>query len=236
MGTWRTLTSLMVVGIVGLVVVVIAVNLINAQRQSIPTAQSFSPGQIIQRIEPLGELVTYRYPIAEAGREIQMQFGLGGICSVGANHVIQGEVQAGIDLDQLAEGDVTNDKAINTYRIVLPAARLTSCTLDPIDTQQYQRWGSTPFCPADFDEIRRLASYDALVDFRDAAISEGIFEDAERQAKVVLENFIGALTESTIIIDFTARENVLVNADSSCMPVPPDGWSYSEQNGQWEKN
>lgn len=196
-----------------------------------PIANVFSNQTIVQSIRPLGQLTSIRVQMAKADILVNLRYGAVNVCNVWANHVAQGTVEAGIDLSRIRPEDILFDSEDDLYRVMLPSAQITSCSLDPVATQQYTSGGMTPLCPANTDEMRRLASYNALIEFRDDAIENGILEQAEMQASIVLSHFIRALTGREAEIAFKPREGLVF--PQSCMPEPPSPWIFNEQENRW---
>jgi len=185
---------------------------------------------IIQGIQTMGQLVTISAELAKADISVSVRQGALGATSFTVDHVAQGAIEAGIDLSGITEADVQYDEANNAYTVTLPAARLTSCRVDYI--RQYGYSGT--ILPVDRDAARVLAGYVALRDFRDTALEGGILERAQRQAQLVLGNFIRALTGSRqVIINFRADAEGFL--PSSCDPEPPPEWVYIPEENVWTR-
>lgn len=188
---------------------------------------------IVERIKPLGQLVTTRVELATSRIEIATQYGIANVCNIGSLHSAQGFVEAGINLEGFTPENVIYDEVNNSYTLRLPAPTVTNCQLDPMEMIKYHDWGTSPICSADWDEMRRLASYEALIKFRDRAVDEGIIERAERQADLVVSNFVSSLTGATVNIEFVADDTV--SYPRECMPQLPEPWIYNEDKKQWER-
>ncbi|MGQ9887168.1 MAG: DUF4230 domain-containing protein [Aggregatilineales bacterium] len=197
---------------------------------------------IINSILPLGQLVTVNAQLAKADIEIDVRAGLLNTCSFSANHVAVGAVEAGVDLSRLESSDARYDETTQTYYLTLPAPQLTSCRIEFI--RQYNR--SFTACPVDWDEARLLANYTALNDFRNTAVEGGILERAEREARLVIESFVRALTQKNVVVAFVQNgtqpqaTDQLASAQAaglppSCVPQAPQGWIYNEQDRTWRK-
>lgn len=197
-----------------------------------PSAQIKSSQTMFQSIKSLGQLVTLRAEVAKSGIEVITRYGVANICRIGANHVAQGTIEGGIDLSLVVPENIIFDEKTDSYIIQLPSARLTGCYIDPVSTQQYNTWGATAACPMDFDEMRRLASYVAINEFRDDAIEGGFLIEAQVHAESVVTNFVMALTGKNVIVEFLPRENSM---PLSCTPNPPGQWKYDSDSGLWSK-
>lgn len=198
-------------------------------------AQVNSSQTIVQGIQPLGQLVSYRTQMAKVGIEINIRRGIGQVCYFWGIHAAQAAIDAGIDLTQVNESDVVFNEAENAYTLTLPSPEITSCNLDPMQTQQYEKGGDTPLCPMDWDEVRRLASYVALRDFRTEAVEGGLLEAAKRQAEIVLSNFIKAFTNAETVT-ITYREPTEIVYPPSCDPKIPGTWRWDDSIQAWREN
>lgn len=192
-------------------------------RASINTSQT-----LVQGIQPLGQLVSVSAQLAKADISVGIQQGVLNTCGFSANHVAQGAVEAGINLTGITEDDVRYDEASNTYFVTVPAPQVTSCRVDYI--RQYDR--SATACNVDWDEARLLASYTALIDFRDDAIEGGLLNRAETETRLVLGNFIGTVTGSNVQIIFDETTQPL---PPSCQPPSPTGWFIDPATGGWTR-
>jgi len=190
------------------------------------TARATSTETILTGIQPLGQLVSISAQLAKADIDIGVQQGGLNACGFSASHVAQGTIEAGIDISGIAAEDISYDALTGSYTLRLPAPSLTSCRIDLI--RQYSR--STTVCNVDWDEARLLANYISLGDFRDDALEGGILGRAESEARLVLSNFIGALTGSRVTLVFEGTDPPL---PASCSPETPPGWFYDENNNAW---
>jgi hypothetical protein len=194
-----------------------------------PQASVISTQTIVQGIQPMGQLVSVSAQLAKADVQVNINQGTLNACGFGANHVVQGAVEAGIDLTRISEDSIQYDEARDTYVLIVPAPQLTSCRVDYI--RQYSRSFTT--CSVDWDEARVLANYMALVSFRDDAVEGGILNRAEMETRLVLGNFIRLLTGHPVEIVFQQPEEAVLPA--SCQPEAPQGWTYNPDSGLWTK-
>lgn len=194
------------------------------------SAQVVSTQTIVQGILPLGQLVSISVQLAKADVRVDVGQGALNVCGFGADHVVQGAVEAGIDMTQISETDLQYDPVRDRYVLTVPAPQLTSCRVEFI--RQYDR--TTTACNADWDEARLLANYEALNSFRDDALEGGILERAQQEASLVLGNFVRLVTGKQVDIQFRSPEAAAAYPPS-CNPDIPEGWRYNPQNGHWEK-
>jgi len=192
-----------------------------------PIASILSSQTIVQGIQPLGQLVSVSAQLAKADVSVSVGQGALNACGFSANHVVQGAVEAGIDLTQIDETDIRYDAEREVYVLTVPAPQVTSCRVDYI--RQYDRSFTT--CSVDWDEARLLANYQTLIDFRDDAVEGGLLTRAEIETRVVLGNFLRLLTGHPVEIIFETPETPIY--PPSCVPAIPQGWRYDDTNGHW---
>ncbi|MBW4437030.1 MAG: DUF4230 domain-containing protein [Pleurocapsa minor GSE-CHR-MK-17-07R] len=181
---------------------------------------------LLQGIMPLGQLVSVSTQLAKADVNVNVWQGTLNACGYSANHVVQGGVEAGLDLSRIDINDVAYNAVTNTYTVTLPYPQLTSCRVDYI--RQYDRSFTT--CNVDWDEARLLANYSTINDFRDESIEGGILDRAASEARLVVSNFISIVTGASVEIVFDPPEPGTMVA--SCSPSLPDGWQI-DANGTW---
>jgi len=203
--------------------------LTTALRPAPPSASVTSSQTIINRIQPLGQLVSTSAQVAKADIDVSIQQGAFSMCNHSANHVASATIEAGIDLYEIEPGSVTYDEATDTFTIRIPRPVITSCYKDFID--QYERNRTGPTCTVDWDDARQIAQYESLRAFRDEAIEGGLLITAERDARQVLTSFVAALTGSEVVIEFT--DTTGADPAAACNPEPPRDWQYDPANGIW---
>jgi hypothetical protein len=195
-----------------------------------PQAQVISSQTIVQGIQPLGQLVSISVQLAKADVRVNITSGTLNVGGYGANHVVQGAVDAGIDLMRIDADDLGYDEARETYVLIVPEPQLTNCRIEYI--RQYDRSFTT--LGVDWDEARLLANYMALVEFRDDAIEGGILARAEAETRLVLGNFVRLLTGHPVEIVFQPSPEA-TSMPSSCQPDAPPGWTYNPDTNVWRK-
>ncbi|MBI1259290.1 MAG: DUF4230 domain-containing protein [Chloroflexi bacterium] len=194
-----------------------------------PVAAVVSTQTIVQGIQPLGQLVSVSVQLAKADVKISVATGVLGSGSYSANHVVQGAVEAGVDLTKIGPNNLGYDTTKDSYTLIVPEPALTSCRIDYI--RQYD-WSAT-LLNVDWDEARLMANYTALIDFRDDAIKGGILERAEAETQLVLGNFVRAVSGHPVEIVFQKPETPVT--PPSCEPDPPQGWVYLPDRNVWSK-
>ncbi len=194
--------------------------------------QITSADAIIQSIQSHGTLLTTTVDFSGTFA-VNSRYGM--VCNVGANHQMYGSVQAGVDLMLLNADDIVIDEEAQALTIMLPAPSLIGCSVDPVRSYQYDKWGETLFCPMDEDKFRRFAGYLATNSFEADAISGGIFErakvDATDAVDHVLTQMFSQYEDLSITIDFKPETTRVLPA--SCEPPIPEGYIYDARTGTW---
>jgi len=193
------------------------------------TAAVISTQTIVEGIPPLGQLVSVSVQLAKADVKVSVNTGVLAAGSYSANHVVQGAVDAGVDLTKIGPDNLGYDSATNSYTLIVPEPQLTSCRVDYI--RQYD-WSAT-LLNVDWDEARIMANYMALIDFRDDALKGGILERAEAETRLVLGNFVRAVSGHPVNIVFQKPDQPII--PPSCQPDPPQGWVYDAGGNVWYK-
>ena len=183
---------------------------------------------ILTAIQAKGELVTISKQYAEPNISVSVQDGFLGLCGGTVNHVVEGIVEAGIDLYQIEAIDAEYNPDADSLTLQLPPTQLTSCRIEYI--RQYER--SFTLCRKDWDEYRLLAESIVLPKMRDEALREGILDEAEADTRLALGSFVRAITGSSDIrIEF--RDGPAAEYPTSCKRDLPEGWVFDEESDSW---
>ncbi len=194
--------------------------------QTDPVARVTGTQTVINSIQPLGQVVSVEMQLAKANMSVDIRQGLLNACSFSASYVAQGAVEAGIDLTRIGPDDINYNGLTDTYTLTLPPPQLTGCRIDLVD--QYNE--SVTLCVVDWDSARQLGQYIALNEFRDDALESNILGRAQQQTTLVIGNFVRSLTGSNVTIVY--REDA-PGLPPSCLPDPPDVWSYDPAQEAW---
>lgn len=184
---------------------------------------------IVHSLQGLGQLVTVSSEVAKADIQVSVNEGFLNAGSYSAKHVAVGVIEAGIDISTTNKDHVSYDSTTNTYTLRLPPPNITSCRIEHID----QYGGSLTLLPADWDLLRQLAQHDAIVQFAQDMIENGILERAKEEATLRLGDFIRALTGSQAHIEYEEGDGE-AKLPPSCQPNPPAGWKKGE-DGAWSR-
>ena len=104
--------------------------------------------------------------------------------------IATGEVRAGVNLDELREGDVSVEEGRVTMD--LPEPEILSAALDEEETRVYDRdQGLLNFDPD--EDLETEARREAVRRLEDSARENGILEQAEENAQTSLRAFVQSL-------------------------------------------
>jgi hypothetical protein len=117
--------------------------------------------------------------------------------------VAVGDVVAGVDLAKIRDEDVRVEGATRTVHLRLPAAEVTSSTLDELATHVYRR--STDVLAERKEGLEGDARRQAEEQMRKAAIEGGILERARASAERTLRTLLRALGYDHVEFDWAER-------------------------------
>ncbi len=192
------------------------------------TANIVSSRTIVNSLRGLGQLVTVRGEFATTDLLVSVDEGFLNSGYHSANHVALGSIEAGVDLTQFDRDDVRFDAATGSMYLTLPPPIITSCNIEHIDQNTY----SVSILQKDWDTIRQMAEYDALLQYREDAQEGGILEEAQEEIRYRLGTFLNTLTGAPVHIDFAGT--VEEKFGDTCYPDLPSGWQKDE-DGKWMK-
>lgn len=145
---------------------------------------------IVTQVKPLNDLTTVRYSIQRVIgiREAKQPFGEESLLLL-----VQGEVLAGVKLSDFSSKDV---RFLNehTVAIHLPQPVILQTFIDEKNTKVWDRqitWW-TPWVGYD-PELEHKARLSALEEIKGVAISQGILEQAQKNAQTSIRSFLGAM-------------------------------------------
>ncbi len=109
-------------------------------------------------------------------------------------------IDAGVDLSQVGEGDITIDDDANRIELHLPAPEVTGIEVDNDQTRVYDR-DTGVFTTGDpnLERSARLAAEEIMVD---AALQEGLLDTAEANTETALTEFLTAAGFDEVEITF----------------------------------
>ena len=178
-------------------------------------------------VRTLGKLVLMSFELARADIHVGISRGL---CSHGADHVVEAAIEAGIDFGGIQRNDINYDESSDTYTLQLSPPEITGCQVRYID--QYDR--SRTWCGTDWGELKILGVVQSMPRFIERAQERGILKKAEAHTEIVLGSFIQALTGSRADVRFLKRDDEdEVQLPESCEPEIPSGWTFDTESSTW---
>ncbi len=184
---------------------------------------------IVTSIAPLSRLVTISAQLARADVPVQVASGALNACGYSAYHVVQGTIEAGVDLSLIRPDDIVFDPLRDRYTVTLPGPQYTNCSIDY--SRQYQQSFTT--CVADWDATRILAEYTSMQSMIEDTFEGGLLERAGTEATSVLTGFITALTGKPVDIVFDPSRQPPIPAQ--CERRAPPGWTYDAVLNRWSR-
>ncbi|MCY3778695.1 MAG: DUF4230 domain-containing protein [Chloroflexi bacterium] len=192
------------------------------------SANVVSGRTIVQSLHGLGQLVAVRGEFVKSDVQVSVQEGFLNSGYHSANHVAVGVIEAGVDITRFASEDLRFDLETGVITLTLPEPMITSCNIDHIDQYEY----SVSLLQKDWDTVRQLAEYDAIIQFRQDALEGGILNRAKEDITYRLGTFVNTLTGSPVDIEFKENSNGNVFGDT-CLPDVPGGWQFDAESGEW---
>ncbi len=182
---------------------------------------------IINNLQGMGQLVTVKAEVAKTDVRISIHRGILDFGYYSANHIAVGVIEAGIDFDAINDESVRF--ANDAYTLILPAPIITSCRIEHIDQNEY----SFTLLAADWDTVRQLAQHEAIVQFAEEMIENGILERAKEETAIRIGDFVSNLSGKLVNIEYATASGEPVKPPS-CEPDAPSGWEKDE-NGGWRR-
>jgi len=155
------------------------------------------PVTIINDVRSLARLETIQYSVekiitADSGQEVLTK-----LFGDRLLFVAHGIVIAGIDLNQLETGDL--ELRNNILTVNLPDAEVFIATLDNDKSYVYDR--QTGILTKGEQDLETLARQAAEEEIRNAALEDGILDQAQLNAEIYLERFLDALGFEEVIFE-----------------------------------
>ena len=147
--------------------------------------QLFNVPTVVQQVRTLSELVTVQYVMEKVIVLDDVKW----IAVLGESRVLMvasGRVNAGLDLSAIGPNDITiSGKSI---KVRLPQARIMDAYLDDSQTRVVER---TTGILRSFDkDLEQTARQNAVDDIRRSARFGGILKEADKRARLQLENLL----------------------------------------------
>lgn len=174
---------------IGAFLILLIAVFVSAYLRQVFGIRSLDSQAVVTQVRQLNQLVTVKYSIQRVVglREPKVPFGEESILIM-----VQGEALAGVDLSTVTSHDVTYTGR-RQVTLTLPRAKLFNAFIDEKQTKVWDRqitWW-TPWVPFDPD-LEHKARLQALDDLRNAALSMGIVDQAQKNAETAIRDFLAA--------------------------------------------
>ena len=193
-------------------------------------ANTFSSRVLVDSVYELGQLVTERSEVVLPSVRVSVHEGIFGSGYFSANHRVIASVEAGVDITDMDEESFRVEPMGSTLIVSLPAPMITSCNVEFIDQYDY----SISLGQKDWDAVRQIAEYQALIEFRQHALESGLLDRAKGSISERLGTIFHLLTDFTVHIEYAA-DPPEPRFGASCYPFPPDGWQIDAATGEWTR-
>lgn len=189
--------------LVAIVAVVALVAALIVSRPSDATTLRYTPS-VVTAVKDLARLETVEYHVERVIDLRDQQSLLFGLIHTqdAILFVAVGQVTAGVDLNELADGDVIVDQARNAVRIALPPARVLSTRLDNEHSWVYAR--TTDALAQRHEDLETRARQEAEKSLEQDAIDTGILARARDNAERTVAAFVRSLGYESVTV--TSRE------------------------------
>lgn len=150
--------------------------------------QVMSAPMVLESVQGMGRLTTTRFNYSNVINMV----GDSRIAFLDKDNltmVVVGYVDAGIDLTDLTEDDITITE--DTLTIQLPPPELHNCVLNEFESYVVSR--ETGLFVSAAPEVDAQVRQYAILQFKHAAVEDGIYHEANREAQVVLEPFLSMM-------------------------------------------
>ncbi len=219
-GDWFKTIRLMTTGGVAMLMVVAGVGLWRGgdrfftvlgalfQPTAPPTTQVDVKSIVIQQVRNASELTTAVFTM-QAVVPTSQNATVGGFVlgKTKLLYIAQGEVKAGVDLSQLEAGNVQVDSG--TIRIKLPPPKVLDSKIDVAQSTVYDYdRGFLNLGPDAAAQLQSLAQQEALKQITAAAYTNGLMNQANDRAKLVITQLLSTAGFKQVIVETqTAPEN-----------------------------
>jgi hypothetical protein len=156
------------------------------------------PNTYINEVRALARLETIQYSIEKVITAEQSQGTFSFLFGDRLLFVAHGIVIAGIDMNKIQPDDMELVNGVLNVR--LPAAEVFVASIDNQKSYVYTR--ETGILTKQSVDLETLARQSAEEEIRNAAIQDGILEQAERNAEAYLMKFFNALGYNSVIFTF----------------------------------
>jgi len=195
----RTRTLALLVFVAAIVIAVAAVGLTVFRPGGEGPVLRSTPS-VITEIRDLSRLETVQYHIERVVDLRDQQSLLFGLIKTqdAILFVAVGDVVAGVDLTDLADGDVVVDKATNSVTVTLPPAQILTTTLDNQRSWVYSR--TTDLLAQRHEDLETRARQEAERTLEGAAVAGGILDKARANAEQTVATLVRSLGYTKVTV------------------------------------
>ena len=176
-------------------------------------------------LKPVGNLTTVEVKAAKVGVEVEANVQL---CSFGGEYLVNGIVEAGIDLTHFTEASIVYDEENKRYNVTLPEPQITRCEFT---VERYHDWQSLTCGNVDKDSLDKVVSFTTSKGIIQDVIDGGILDTSKIEARTLIGSIIQMLTEQDATINFVASTTP-TDLPASCSQQEPKGWKL-DSDGSW---
>jgi|GEM_PF-4925499 len=210
--------------IIGLIIAISFLGIIQAFTRG--GDQESSTADFALSLKSMGNLTTVQVKVAKIGVEAEMKTG---ICSFGSDYLINGIIEAGIDLSNFSSSSVTYNSEKGTYAMTLPEPQLTRCEFD---TNRYFDWKS--ICAGiDYRDLDSVARYVASTSMIQDTLDAGILNRSEQETTILIESLVTTLNGKPVEVEYIPQTSES-QLPPSCNLESPSKFKQNDE-GVWEK-
>lgn len=191
-----------------------------------------SPAELAYTLksESMGKLATVVVHAAKIAVDVRINHGL---CEYGAKYYAAIDIEAGIDLGNFSDANITYDEAVQHYQITIPYPELINCEQTPgTDFTRYHDYQSGCGSADRNRNLYPVAGYAAYTEIRED-VREIVGDYAEQQTRHVIEQLVKTLTGKSAEVKFAdPRPEDQQAKPPSCYPKLPANWAKNDK-GNW---
>lgn len=193
-----------------------------------PSVDVMSSRVIINSLRDIGKLVTVTSEPHVRKIRIELNQGLFGLTSYGADHIAEGIIEAGIDFTKVRGDSLRCEESCS---LLVPQPSITNCIIVRLrQTDQSFAIGGR-----DWELLEELGRYEAIKLFMEDVEGLGILEEAREGTEVLLGEFVSTLVEKPVDIVFEENDDS-VELPETCKPDLPFGYVRDDDTGEWSRN
>ena len=195
----RTRTLALLVFVAAIVIAVAAIGLTVFRPGGEGTVLRSTPS-VITEIRDLARLESVQYHIERVVDLRDQQSLLFGLIKTqdAILFVAVGDVVAGVDLSEMADGDVVVDKATNSVTVTLPPAQILTTKLDNQRSWVYSR--TTDLLAQRHEDLETRARQEEERTLEGAAVAGGILDKARANAEQTVATLVRSLGYTTVTV------------------------------------